>query len=402
MRAGLTAAVLVIGLGASGCAGVPDTTTTPGTSAPAVTTTAEPSQPASAPVPTDSGPPSWSAVFESSEPAVVRVSAVTCEGDGWTGTAFAVDDRVVVTAAHVAQDARTMSIQTTDGTTVGAEPVGIFPDTDVAVLRLEEPLSATALALAEAVPERGSDLAVLGYPFGTFALRIVNGIVVGLPESVDYPGQHVERAFITNAATNSGNSGGPVVDHYGKVIGLLSGGKNWDDNDDPVEGVNFVVPIDDVRAGLDTTAGATRSLAKDCDDDAEPAPGEVEVSLTVDDDDPLANAVGQVLYTHGLSINDGSYASAFALFTRRAQRNLGGLEGWSDGVEESYWRAIDVMDARTRDGGDRATARVALQTEQPPGDDVTDCSIWILDYDFAVVDGQLLIDKVRGKRPTAC
>ena len=256
------------------------------------------------------------------------------------------------------------------------------------------------------MPERGSELAVLGYPLGTYDLRIVNGIVVGLPEPIDYPDQHVDEAFITNAATNGGNSGGPVVDRAGQVIGLLSGGKNWDDNSEPVEGVNFVVPVDEVRAVVDEWQNETVSLVDACQGEVPEAPDDSDQSdgdlqLNVQDGSDLGNAVGQLLYTHGFAINTGAYEAAFELFTPSAQQQLGGLDKWTSGVEASYWRGIDVMEASLNADGSRATARVALRTEQPPDGEVTGCSIWILDYKFSVADGTACVIDT-GDRPTPC
>lgn len=351
--------------------------------------------------------PGWDEVFRQIGPGVVRISALSCDDGGWSGSAFVISDNVVVTAAHVAAGARTLSVQTSDGVTVAAEAVGVVPESDVAVLRLAESLDVQPLLLAESVPERGAELAVLGYPLGTFDLRIVNGIVVGLPEPVDYPDQHVERAFITNASTNGGNSGGPVVDRTGHVIGVLSGGQNWDDNEQPVEGVNFVVPIEDVRSVIDDWRNEIAPPTQACDNEQLETPGDDEPSddsldLSVQDESDLANAIAQVLYTHGVAINNGAYDAAFELFTPAAQQNLGGLAEWTGGVEASYWRGIDVMDASISEDESLATARVALRTVQPPSGEVTDCSIWILDYQFSIDEGQLLIDKARGSRPTPC
>jgi len=299
-----------------------------------------------------------------------------------------------------------MSVQTDSGETVAAETIGLMPETDVALLRLVEPLDTEPLAFADAVPDRGSELAVLGYPFGTYDLRIVDGIVVGLPEPVDYPGQHVERAFITNAATNGGNSGGPVIDREGHVIGLLSGGKNWDDNDEPVEGVNYVVPVGDIRDNVERWSGAKESQVAPCDEDVEPEPteqGEDEgILLNVQDESEVGFAIAQLLYTHGLAINEGAYEAAFEVFTPSAQRNLGGLDEWSSGVESSYWRGIDVLEAELSDTKESATARVALRTEQPPDGDITECSIWVLTYEISLVDGEMLINKARGGDPSPC
>ena len=102
----------------------------------------------------------------------MRIRAASCDDGSWTGSGFVTSQDVVVTAAHVASGARTLTVQTGEGALFEAEPIAIVPRHDVALLRLEEALVVSPLSLAESLPDRGSDLAVLGYPLGTYDLRI--------------------------------------------------------------------------------------------------------------------------------------------------------------------------------------------------------------------------------------
>ncbi|MDT0215450.1 serine protease [Rothia sp. ARF10] len=343
---------------------------------------------------------SWDAVFRTFSPAVVRIATTSCDDSGSFGSGFALDEQTVVTAAHVVDDARTISLQTPGGRTVTARPIVIAPENDTAVLHVEEGVGATAYPnLAGKVPDRGSELAVIGYPLGDLQVSIVNGIVSRLPAPVDYAQQHVDRVFTTNASTNAGNSGGPVFDEQGKVIGLVSGGQDWTDDNRPVQGINFMVPVEDISVVVGRASDSGRR-ADPCEgsggaDGPEDARGPV---LTFEEESEEARYVGQLLYTHGLAINIGAYDAAFSLFTSSAQRNLGGLEAWSRGVEKSYWRELVVEDAKAPTTRGVVTARVRLRTSQPPEGDITACSLWHLSYDV-VIDSELLINKVRALGP---
>ena len=364
-----------------------------------------PSEPTtSAPVPSSAAPtPSatsltWSEAFERFGPAVVRIAITRCSESGASGSGFAIAPDTVVTAAHVVADGRTISVQTPDGQTVSSHPVLISAETDTAVLHLDDPLETSQVfSLADEVPARGSELAVIGYPFGEYELSITNGIVSRLPGPVDYGDQVVERAFTSNAATNGGNSGGPVIDHSGQVIGLVSGGRNWD-RDRPVEGVNYMIPVTDIGRSVSAASSLSQSLVVPCDEDVE-APEEAEGSgptLTVDEDSEIANVVGQLLFTHGQAVNTGSYVAAFELFTQAAQRRLGGLELWSQGLAESSWDEVAIHSVAMSSSGQSATARVTLTTRQPADGSTTECSVWAMAYEISLGD-EMLIDKARGR-----
>ena len=393
-------AVPVVGAALAGCSAAPDPApgpTAPPSPAVAVTTTQTVTPTPATPTPTARG---WKEIFDDTEGGVLRVSTLSCDEGGGMGSGFLAGDGLVVTAAHVVSGARTVTVQDPDGSVAVADVVGLDESTDTAVLRPQEPIGDTDLTLAEAVPSKGSDLAVLGYPLATFDLRITTGIVTGLPEAVDYEDQRVDRAFITDAAINPGNSGGPVLDEDGEVVGLASGVLRGG----PVEGVGYVVPVDDVASTLRQFAAAD-PVESTCAEDVElpTAPEDLSVSdwdgelrLTTTDPGDAAAAVGLLLFTHGASINEGSYSAAFEMFTPEQQQRLGGLDEWSRGVERSWWADIDVLDVQDAGGGD-ATATVALRTFDLL-DDGTRCTLWRLDYELTTVDDGWLIDRATGSK----
>src|SRR4051795_62392 len=169
-----------------------------------------------------------------------------------TGTGFAVDkDGNIVTAAHVVDGASSITVTFQDGTTRPAKLLGKDDATDVAVLKVDASgLTLHPLALgSSAALGAGDQLAVIGDPFG-YQRSISTGIVSGLDRTIQAPnGFTVAHAIQTDAAMNPGNSGGPVLNADGQVIGIAdqiaTGGSTQANT-----GVGFLVPIDLVKAEL--------------------------------------------------------------------------------------------------------------------------------------------------------
>jgi putative serine protease PepD len=169
-----------------------------------------------------------------------------------TGTGFVVDkDGNIVTAAHVVDGASSITVTFQDGTTRPAKLLGKDDATDVAVLKVDASgLTLHPLALGNsAALGAGDELAVIGDPFG-YQRSISTGIVSGLDRTIQAPnGFTVAHAIQTDAAMNPGNSGGPVLNAAGQVIGIadqIATGGSTEAN----TGVGFLVPIDLVKAEL--------------------------------------------------------------------------------------------------------------------------------------------------------
>jgi S1-C subfamily serine protease len=184
------------------------------------------------------------AVYRAAAPAVVSIDA----GDR-TGSGFVVDAAGhVVTNAHVIGDAERVEVSF-GGRRVSARPRGVERSVDVAVLELEGPAGdVTPLAFAVGEPRVGDPVVAIGSPFGLQG-SLSTGIVSGLRRQIDSPnGFAITGTIQTDAALNPGNSGGPLLDMSGRVIGVATqiateSGRN--------EGIGFAVPAAVARRTVD-------------------------------------------------------------------------------------------------------------------------------------------------------
>jgi putative serine protease PepD len=169
-----------------------------------------------------------------------------------TGTGFVVDGKGnIVTAAHVVDGASSITVKFQDGTTRKAKLLGKDNATDVAVLSVDASgLTLHPLALGSSASLAvGDAVAAIGDPF-TYERSMSTGIVSGLDRTISAPnGFTVAHAIQTDAAVNPGNSGGPVLDADGKVIGIVDQIAT-NGSSDTSSGVGFAVPIDLVRSEL--------------------------------------------------------------------------------------------------------------------------------------------------------
>jgi S1-C subfamily serine protease len=176
----------------------------------------EPTLPGALPVPATVDSPGISRTAQN----VVKVSSVGCGGIV-TGSAFPVGNGYVVTNAHVVSGTTSHNIQKADGTSIHATVVFFDPERDVAVLYAPG-FTATGVAFGSA--QRGTQGAVIGYPGGGLE-RIVPAIVDG---TVQAQGRDIynenlvtRQIFVLQATVRPGNSGGPLVDTQGRVLGMV-------------------------------------------------------------------------------------------------------------------------------------------------------------------------------------
>jgi S1-C subfamily serine protease len=202
------------------------------------------------------------ALYASRSAGVVTIYANLGVDGGAQGSGFVVSrDGVILTNAHVitnAAEARTgvsgaraVYVEFSDGERVAAEVVGWDLFSDVGVIRVspkDHALSVLPLGDSSRVVV-GEPVAAIGSPFGKQTSLSI-GVVSAIGRSIDSltPGFSVASAIQTDASINRGNSGGPLFDGDGRVIGINA---QIQSTSGTAEGVGFAIPIDLARRSLD-------------------------------------------------------------------------------------------------------------------------------------------------------
>ena len=185
-------------------------------------------------------------LFVGANPAVVAISAETHGQNVFgrpvtrpsAGSGFVVsEDGYIVTNQHVIANVSAISVYMYDGTTHNATVVGEDFQSDLAVLKIEaNGLSYLSFADSDVLMV-GEQVVALGNPLGEFANSMTVGVVSALDREINIDG--IPRNMLqTDAAINRGNSGGPLVNMMGQVVGVVtakSGGSG-------VEGLGFAIP----------------------------------------------------------------------------------------------------------------------------------------------------------------
>jgi putative serine protease PepD len=209
----------------------------------------------------DSGQPastnalSVNAIYQLARKGVVEVTVTSAQPDGFRsrparaqGSGFVYDaDGHIVTNQHVVAGADSVSVTFWNGKTYDARVVGTDASTDLAVLEVDAPSSVLfPLALGDSSKvEVGDSVVAIGSPFG-LEETVTTGIVSALHRQMTSPNNFaIDDSIQTDAAINHGNSGGPLLNAQGKVIGVNAQIESDSGGND---GVGFAIPSNTIRS----------------------------------------------------------------------------------------------------------------------------------------------------------
>ena len=192
--------------------------------------------------------------------AAVEPSVVTITAQGLTGSSpFALPtgvgsgivisaDGLILTNDHVIAGNRSLTVKLSDGRALPAQVVVADPSVDLAVVRIRASGLVPARLGGSAAVQVGQGAIAIGSPLGTFSETVTKGIVsatgrtVSLTDSQTGGSTQLRNLIQTDAAINEGNSGGPLLDLSGTVIGVNTAVAA------SAEGIGFAIPIDAARA----------------------------------------------------------------------------------------------------------------------------------------------------------
>jgi S1-C subfamily serine protease len=166
------------------------------------------------------------------------------------GSGFVIDKAGhIVTNYHVIEGAQKVQVSFSQNDQIDAKVIGTDASTDLAVLQIDaHSRSLTPLPLGNSdLVVVGDPVVAIGNPFG-FARTATAGIVSAVQRSIEAPnGVGIGHAIQTDAAINHGNSGGPLINAHGEVIGVNSQISTGNTGSDGNVGIGFAVPVNTVK-----------------------------------------------------------------------------------------------------------------------------------------------------------
>ena len=191
---------------------------------------------------------------------VVITSQVSYTSQSWygpmtrqgvsSGSGFIIsEDGYIVTNYHVIDGAQEIKVTLYDGNDYDATYVGGEQANDVAVLKIDaKGLTPVVLGDSDSL-QVGEQVCTIGNALGALSFSQTSGNVSGLGRSVTYSDGTVINMIQTDCTINSGNSGGPLFDSQGRVVGITSAkySNNGDSSDASIEHIGFAIPINDVK-----------------------------------------------------------------------------------------------------------------------------------------------------------
>ena len=297
-------------------------------------------------------------LYRSCAPSIVGISGYINGKSGYNwGTGIVLsEDGLILTNTHVIADCDRAAVTLSDDSVYEARLVGADSISDIAVLKIEADGLTPAVFGDSSVLEVGDRVAAIGNPLGEeFRMTLTDGIISAIERGMNYKG-HSMNLLQTNTAINEGNSGGPLFNMYGQVIGITN--MKMMSSYSSIEGIGFAIPSNNVvkLVNLIVREGSVT--------------GRPSIGITVG----VIPEEARERYGEKLPASGGLYISAVSEGSDAAEKGLraGDVIMKVDGVEVS------------------TTAEISQMKEELSVGDTMTFTIWrdgeIFDVDVALVD----------------
>ena len=225
-------------------------------------------------------------------------------GYNWGTGVILSEDGLILTNTHVIADCDRATVTLPDDSVCEAKLVGADSISDIAVLKIEAKGLTPAVFGDSSVLEVGDSVAAIGNPLGEeFRLTLTRGIISAIERGISYKG-HSMSLLQTDTAINEGNSGGPLLNMYGQVIGITN--MKMMSSYSSIEGIGFAIPSATVvriinvilkegavvgRTSIGITVGVIPDEAREKWPDKMPEEGGLYISAVAEGSDALAKGV---------------------------------------------------------------------------------------------------------------
>ncbi len=189
-------------------------------------------------------------IYDKAAPSVVSVTAQTESGTQSGSGVILSADGYLIASCHTVAGASSIAAVLSDGRSFTACLVGTDSVTDLAVLKIEASGLTPAEFGSSDSARAGDSVAAIGFPFGSgFAGTMTNGIISAVSRDVTLGGSTL-GLLQTNAVLSNGNAGGPLLNCYGQVIGIIAAQIEGISSSD-TQGLSFAIPMSSAKEILD-------------------------------------------------------------------------------------------------------------------------------------------------------
>lgn len=311
---------------------------------------------------------SVSEIYNAYSGSVVSIQVSSESGSG-AGTGFVItDDGYIVTCHHVIDGATDIAVTFSDSTSYPATLVGSDADNDIAVLKIDATGLKPVVLGDSSQLQVGDTVTTIGNALGTLANTTTTGVVSALDRAIEMSDGSVINVLQTDCTVNSGNSGGPLFNAYGEVIGIVNAkySSNGYSSSASIEGIGFAIPYADVSSKI-TDLMQYGYIT-----------GKPSLGITVSTVSALdAQRYNMVVGAYVNSVTDGSCAQTAGLQQGDIITGVDGQEitTYEELVNAKNERSAgDQMTLDVWRNGETLTITVTLDEEVPTNDTTSDSS----------------------------